>query len=430
MPTVRRRLDALAAREVYHRRMSERTALVSRARLADLGDVAMAIVLTLFAWAQVAARPFVGGRGFPMPFPMGRGMGMAMGQFRVEASPLTYLLIGVAFLPLAFRRRLPVTVLMLTTAAAALYEVTANPPSFTTVGVLIALYTVGAFSDRRRLLLSGAVAGALLLAASLPDLSSDLFTADVVRNIAVIAAAGLLGDATRSRRAYVAEVERRAAEAERTREEEARRRVDEERLRIARELHDVTAHSLAVIAVQSGAAAHVLDSDPAEARRSLVAIRDTSRNALQELRAMLGVLRGSEDESAPLAPAAGLARLVDLVRPLEEAGLSVEVVSEGALGDVPALVDSSAYRIVQEALTNVLRHVGKGHVTVVVRREGDALSLEVLDDGPATGASEEGHGIAGMRERAQALGGTFETGPLEGGGWRVAARLPVTGRPV
>jgi signal transduction histidine kinase len=241
MPTVRHRLDAPAAREVYHRRMSVPSPLLSRARLADLGDVAMAVALTLFAWAQVAMRPFVGGRGFPMPFPMGRGMGMGMGQFRVEASPLTYLLIGVAFLPLAFRRRLPVTVLMLTTAAAALYEVTANPSSFTTVGVLIALYTVGAFADRRRLLLSGAIAGALLLAASLPDLSSDLFTADAVRNIAVIAAAGLLGDATRSRRAYVAEVERRAAEAERTREEEARRRVDEERLRIARELHDVTA---------------------------------------------------------------------------------------------------------------------------------------------------------------------------------------------
>jgi signal transduction histidine kinase len=307
--------------------------------------------------------------------------------------------------------------------------VTANPPSFTTVGVLIALYTVGAWTDRKRLLLWGSIAGVVLLAAALPDLTSELFGADVVRNIAVLAAAALLGDATRSRRAYVVEVERRAAEAERTREDDARRRVDEERLRIARDLHDVTAHSLSVIAVQSGAAAHVLDSDPEEARRSLTAIRDTSRNALQELRAMLGVLRGAEDDAAPLAPTAGLARLGDLVRPLEDAGVSVDVATEGEIGDVPAVVDASAYRIVQEALTNVLRHVGKGRVGVTVRREEDALVLEVLDDGPETGPGEEGHGIAGMRERVQALGGTFEAGPRQGGGWSVTARLPVTGRP-
>jgi signal transduction histidine kinase len=400
-----------------------------RARWAALGDILMAVGLTAFAWAQVAARPAFSGRGFPMPFPMGRGMGMAMGQFRAEASPLAYLLIAAAFLPLAFRRRLPVTALMVTAAAAALYEVTANPPSFTTVGVLIALYTVGAWTDRKRLLLWGSIAGVVLLAAALPDLTSELFGADVVRNIAVLAAAALLGDATRSRRAYVVEVERRAAEAERTREDDARRRVDEERLRIARDLHDVTAHSLSVIAVQSGAAAHVLDSDPEEARRSLTAIRDTSRNALQELRAMLGVLRGAEDDAAPLAPTAGLARLGDLVRPLEDAGVSVDVATEGEIGDVPAVVDASAYRIVQEALTNVLRHVGKGRVGVTVRREEDALVLEVLDDGPETGPGEEGHGIAGMRERVQALGGTFEAGPRQGGGWSVTARLPVTGRP-
>jgi signal transduction histidine kinase len=354
---------------------------------------------------------------------------MGMGPYRIEASPLTYLLIAAAFLPLALRRRFPVTVLMITAAAAALYEVTANPPSFTTIGVLIALYTVGVFTDRRRLLAWGAVAGVVLLAASLPELSSELFGADAVRNTAVLLAAALLGDGTRSRRDYVAEVEQRALDAERTRDEEAKRRVDEERLRIARELHDVTAHSLSVIAVQSGAATHVLDSDPEEARRSLVAIRKTSRDALQELRAMLGVLRGSEDDAAPLAPTAGLARLADLVRPLEDAGVPVEVVIDGPADDLPALVDSSAYRIVQEALTNVLRHAPTGRVRVTIAHDGDSLSLEVLDDGPATGAAAEGHGIAGMRERAQALGGTFDVGPREGGGWRVAARLPVTGRP-
>jgi signal transduction histidine kinase len=338
-------------------------------------------------------------------------------------------LIALAFLPLVLRRRYPVSVLVVTTAATALYEIVPNPPALTMLGMLVALYTLGTLVDRRRLAVWGGAAALVMLVASQPDLASEGFWTDMVRMLAVVVAAALLGDATRNRRAYVAEVEQRAVEAELTREEEARRRVDEERLRIARELHDVTAHSLSVIAVQSGAAAHVLDTDPAEARRSLVAIRETSRSALQELRSMLGVLRRSEDaDELPLAPAPGLARLGDLVRPLEEAGLSVDVVTEGDVADVPALVDASAYRIVQEALTNVLRHAGKAHATIAVRREPDALTIEVTDDGAGGPAGDEGHGIAGMRERAQALGGSLAVGPIEGGGWRVSARLPVMGR--
>ena len=139
------------------------------------------------------------------------------------------------------------------------------------------------------------------------------FWTEFIRVVALLAVAGALGDATRNRRAYVAEVEQRAADAERTREEEARRRVDEERLRIARELHDITAHSLSIIAVQSGAASHVIDSNPAEAAKALEAIRRTSRDALEELRTMLGVLRAGEESDAPLAPAPGLVRLGDLV---------------------------------------------------------------------------------------------------------------------
>ena len=137
----------------------------------------------------------------------------------------------------------------------------------------------------------------------------------------MIAVAAALGDATRNRRAYIAEVEQRAADAERTREEEARRRVDEERLHIARELHDVTAHSLSIIAVQSGAAVHVIDSNPAEARRALEAIRRTSKEALDELRAMLGVLRSADETDAPLAPVPGLARLDELAGPMQRSGL-------------------------------------------------------------------------------------------------------------
>jgi signal transduction histidine kinase len=394
-------------------------------RQALVADIALAVALVGVAWAQVSIHPFFLGRGFPVPMPIGRAGGR--GMFLVEASWLSYVLIGFSFLPLALRRRYPASVLMITTVAAALYEAMPNPPSFTVMGVLIALYTVATLKDRRRLLVLGAVSIAIILLASLPAPTSELFWAEGVRNLAVMLVAALLGDATRNRRAYIAEVERRAAEAERTREEDARRRVDEERLRIARELHDVTAHSLAVIAVQSGVASHVLDSKPEEARRALIAIREVSRGSLQELRAMLGVLCGSEDGDAPLAPTAGLERLDELVRPLQESGLTVEVTTEGDTTGIPALVDASAYRIVQEALTNVLRHAGSAHVVITVLSEPEALTVEVTDDGPSAVPFAEGHGIVGMRERVAALGGTFEAGPRAGGGWRVFARMPVNG---
>lgn len=389
-------------------------------------DVALAVGLTLLAVFFLSEHPIFALRGIPIPVPRRGGADF----MRVAPSLLSYALVVLSFLPLALRRRYPGTVLSVVTVSACAYQAVPNLPSLVLVGVLIALYSAGTLMDRRRLLLWGGAASALVLATSLPDLASEMFWPDTMRNLAVLLAAALLGDATRNRRAYVAEVEQRAIEAERTRDEEARRRVDEERLRIARELHDITAHSLAVIAVQSGAAVHVLDKDPAEARRSLVAIRKTSRESLQELRAMLGVLRSPDDApELPLAPAGGLARLSDLVGPLEDAGLSVTVALEGETGDLPAVVDASAYRIVQEALTNVLRHAGKASVTVAVRREDDTLAIEVTNEGTLTAPAEEGHGIAGMRERATALGGTFEAGPRAEGGWRVAARLPVTGRP-
>lgn len=387
-------------------------------------DAAIAVGLTLFAASlMTVSHPFAGLRGGPIPVPQRGGPEF----LRHGPTLMSYLLVALSFLPLALRRVAPVAVLVVTTLAVGVYQVLPNPPSLVLIGLLIALYTAGTLMDRTRLAIWSGASIAVVLATSAPEMSSPMFLADIARNLAVLLTAVLLGDATRNRRAYVAEVERRAAEAERTREEEARRQVDEERLRIARELHDVTAHSLSVIAVQSGAAAHVIDRDPAEARRSLVAIRETSREALQELRAMLGVLRGAE-ESAPLTPTGGVARIAELVRPLEEAGHAVACSVTGDVGDLPALVDASAFRIVQEALTNVLRHAPGAAVTVAVRLEDDTLVLEVANDGGPVEARDEGHGIAGMRERVAALGGSFEAGPRPGGGWRVAASLPVPGR--
>jgi signal transduction histidine kinase len=389
-------------------------------------DVLLAVGLALVAAFLLTRHPGLAVRGMPIPVPRRGGPDF----LRIAASPVSYMLVTLSFLPLALRRLYPGAVLVVVAIAASWYQAVPNPPSMVLLGVLIALYSAGTLMDRRRLLGWGSIAIAIVLATALPDLASDNFWPDILRNLAVLLTAALLGDATRNRRAYVAEVEQRAVEAERSRDEEARRRVDEERLRIARELHDITAHSLAVIAVQSGAAAHVLDTDPAEARRSLVAIRKTSRESLQELRAMLGVLRSPEDDvdGVPLAPAGGLGRLTDLVGPLEDAGLTVTVTTGGELGDLSAVVDASAYRIVQESLTNVLRHAGKASVAVSVRCEGDTLHIEVEDDGSSVTTGEEGHGIAGMRERASALGGTFQAGPRPEGGWRVAATLPVAGR--
>jgi len=249
--------------------------------------------------------------------------------------------------------------------------------------------------------------------------------ADAVSIATSFGVAAALGDATRSRRAYIAAVEQRAIDAERTREDEARRRVEEERLRIARELHDVTAHSLSIIALQAGAAEKAVRRDPDSAIAALHTIRVTSKDSLEELRAMLGVLR-SADEDAPLSPAGRLERLPDLVAAVEQAGVHVTLEIADDLGDVPAYADVSAYRIVQEAITNVVRHAQASSARVVVRREGEELVLEIADDGrDASAETAEGHGIAGMRERVAALGGTFEAGPVAGGGFLVVARLPL-----
>ncbi len=398
-------------------------------RVTDTGslvsDTLIAAAMTALVWLQVS---------IPMRLFFGRPPGPRFGPgvvaiFHVAATPLTYLLIAACFVPLALRRRYPVEVLAATTFAYAAYELTRNPPAFVIIAVLVALYTLGTLADRRTLASWGAAFGAVTLFVSVPDMRETIFFSEVVRNLAMLLAAAVLGDATRNRRAYIAEVERRAAEAERTREEEARRRVDEERLRIARELHDITAHSLSIVAVQSAAAAHVIETNPDEAKRALVAIRETSRSALAELRSMLGVLRGAGEPAAPLAPTPGLARLGELVEPLTDAGLAVDVRFERDIADLPPFVDASAFRIVQEALTNVLRHAGSASVTVGVTGDDKTIVLDVVDDGASIASpAEEGHGIAGMRERAAALGGTFSAGPLPERGWRVHAELPLQGR--
>jgi signal transduction histidine kinase len=241
------------------------------------------------------------------------------------------------------------------------------------------------------------------------------------------AAAIFLGDAALNRRNYLAGLEQRARDLEESREEEARRRVAEERLRIARDLHDVIAHGITTIHMQSGVAAHVLDRHPEAAGPALRAIKDVSKQTLAELRATLHLLREG-NESAPLAPTPGLDRLEALVETTRRAGVPVDVTVQGERSVLPPAVDVTAYRIVQESLTNVMRHASAAHAEVAVIHAPDHVEIEITDDGRgASAAPTPGHGITGMRERAEMVGGHLEAGPRPGGGFRVQATLPLVG---
>jgi signal transduction histidine kinase len=218
----------------------------------------------------------------------------------------------------------------------------------------------------------------------------------------------------------------RATSLELEQEVRAAEAVAEERGRIARELHDVVAHAISVIVVQARGGRHVLDEQPMEARAALDAIERAGEQALVEMRRLLGVLR-SVDERAALAPQPGLARLDELAGEVAAAGLPVEVDVEGAPVELPPGIDVSAYRIVQEALTNALKHAGPAHARVVVRYETDALELEVVDDGAGTGAGDgSGHGLLGIRERVGVYGGELESGRRADGGFGIRVRLPLT----
>jgi signal transduction histidine kinase len=338
---------------------------------------------------------------------------------------LAWLLIVAASLSLALRRLWPVAVLVVAGTCAALYYNLGYPGGPAGLPLFIALYSAASLG--RRL---AAVVGAAVAAVGLVTLG--VFFGGHMPGAASIGAAGwlampvVLGEVVRARRARVAALHERAAQAEREREQMAEKRASEERLRIARELHDVLAHSISMINVQAGVAAHLLDENPEQARTALIAIKQASKDALRELRATLGVLR-QVDESAPRTPAPGLARLDDLVAGATGAGLPVEVREDGERRPLPPGTDLAAYRIVQEALTNVLRHAGPGASATVRLAWGPSeLEIEVTDDGTgAAGDGPAGNGLTGMRERAAAAGGGIEAGPGPDGGFRVAARLPV-----
>jgi signal transduction histidine kinase len=332
-------------------------------------------------------------------------------------------------LPLVARRRFPGTVLVLVVGSGLAFAALDLPPDLLGVAILVAVYSVAAYGDRWVALAGLAGVEVALVAVQLTPGGTGVGT--LVANLGGVAAAWLLGHFAHNYRAYAARLEERTAELERAREELARRAVVEERLRLARELHDVVAHAMSVIAVQSGVGAHVAASRPEEVGKALAAIETTSRGALEELRRLLGVLRQDSDPPASLTPVPGLANLDRLLAEVGKAGLAVRVRVEGTPLQLPAGVDLSAYRIVQEALTNVVKHAGPAHAEVVVGYRDQEVTVEVIDDGRGAvppvgdGRGGTGHGLIGMRERVAAFNGYLEVGPRPGGGFRVAARLPL-----
>jgi signal transduction histidine kinase len=239
--------------------------------------------------------------------------------------------------------------------------------------------------------------------------------------------AWLAGENVRVRRIRLSALEERARILEHDRELRDRQAVGEERLRIARDLHDVVAHSMSVIAVQAGVANHVIDSRPELARQALATVETNTRAALVEMRRLLGVLRQGDESSASLAPAPGLSDVPALALQFGQAGLAVELRVDGQPDGVPDGVDLSAYRIVQEGLTNVLRHGGPT-AQVIIGHPGAAVVIEICDEGPGVRASIDdngpGHGLIGMRERVAVFGGRLTAGPRPGGGFRLMATLP------
>jgi signal transduction histidine kinase len=255
-------------------------------------------------------------------------------------------------------------------------------------------------------------------------------------NIGYVGAAWLLGDTLRLRHEREVELERRNAELVVERERNARRAVMDERLRIARELHDVVAHHVSVMGVQAGAARRVIDRRPEAAVEALATIEDSSRRAVDDLHRLLGFLRSGEDpvDGGDLAPQPGLDRIAELVETAAVAGLPVTVTVEGSPRRLPTSVDLSAFRLVQEALTNTRKHAAAGRADVVIRYLPEVLELEVVDDGRGPGTAHgtgagTGNGLLGMRERVALHGGTLEAGARHQGGFRVLARLPVKAAP-
>ena len=327
----------------------------------------------------------------------------------------------------AVRRRYPIAALVVLNAIPLVWFLGAYPGRLVTLGPLIGCYTLAAYRGWR-LGLAGAAFTALIQIIAIRVVLGDVETAGVVPNaVLLVATAGSGGAAAGYYRAVLAATRAQLARETQTREERARRLAAEERLRIARELHDVFGHAMATISVQAGVGLHVIEQRPTQAREALAAIKKICDDGLIDVKTILGILRADTAvEEEPRAPRGGLDRLTDLLHAAEAASLRVELNVEGEPRPLPAPVDLAAYRIIQEALTNVLRHAEAHTVRLALTHEPSRLLIRIRNDGPTTSADTPyGHGIDGMRERARALSGRLTAAPHPDGGFEVHAELPI-----
>lgn len=379
------------------------------ARVRRGADIGLAVGLALLALIDLAVSADASSWG-------GRG-------------PLQVCLALGCTLPLAWRVRYPIATVAVITAAGGLLVALAAPhqaPFEVFIGSVLASYSIGAHTaGARRWLGLGLMFGLgvpFMVAAG----SRGMAIGNTLAPIAWLTGAWAVGAIIRGRRLRTAELELLTAELARQRDLQAQAAVAVERGRIARELHDMVAHNVSMMVVQAGAADRVLEGDQPDVRRALAAIAGTGRETVDEMRLLLGVLRS--DEGNGLSPQPGLGDLDQLVGNVRSAGLQVDLRVEGDRAPLPPGVDLSAYRIVQEALTNVLKHAGTATVEVTVRYAKDCVQVEVCDDGrPREPASSGGNGLIGMRERVAMLGGEFRAGARQYGGFAVFARLPIAG---
>jgi signal transduction histidine kinase len=358
---------------------------------------------------------------------------------------LGFALILIMTFALTWRRRAPFAVLAVITAADIVYyQLGFMSTAADFLAVLIMAYTVG---SRRPGWLGVLVLAATVLAYSTAAIAKDGKISDVTGGLVIIAASWAIGRSVGLRRAYVSSLEERATQVEHLREAELRDVVHEERARIARELHDVVAHHVSVMTVQASAALRQLDRDPDRSREALTSVEEVGRAALSEMRRMVGVLREINaakaaaapygqlrPETSELVPQPAIADLPGLVDQMTQAGLPVTLTVEGRRADLSPGVELTAYRVVQEALTNTLKHAGPAEAGVLLRYGPQDLVVHVTDSGRGlaaylgrerNGVRPVGHGLLGMRERVELYGGALHTGPRRGGGYEVRARIPI-----
>lgn len=346
-----------------------------------------------------------------------------------SASAVALIAIVAAAVLLLVRRRWPIFVLAGCVSLYGLAAATGTVAPGIVLAVAIATFSLADRSTRRVTIIAAAITAAAVFVLSVVGAVVSAADPRMVQFVLAVALAAAAGDATRSRREYIVAITERAERAEQTREAEAKRRVSEERLRIARDLHDTVAHQIAVISLNAGVASSSLES-PERAQEALSTIRSASRTVLSEIGDLLALLRTQDPEAQPLTPPPGLGRLDELVEQFARSGLSVRLRVEGDVRRVAGATDLVAYNVIQEGLTNALKHGGDRRAHVLVEVRDDQVSLVITNPalspapGSDVGGTRVGHGLVGLRERVASVRGVVETG-IAAGGYRLAATLPL-----